>query len=101
MQYYIRFGDIPINERSCEWNGDEIVSVLDGVSVYPAIIDGDGRVSIGITLPVTRTTLDTLTHLLAYDNRDCLLVEGDYVGRGTDNEPLIKNIHIVGTLNYR
>lgn len=98
---YIRFGDIPENERSKVWNDDEIIGELEGVSVYPAIIDGEGNISIGLTLPVTRTTLDTLNVLLAYDNRKCYLVDGDYVGRGTDNEPLIKNIHIVGTLNYR
>lgn len=98
--YYIRFGEIPEGEKSKVWRGDIAEGELEGVSVYPAIIDSEGRISIGLTLPVTRTTLDTLTHLLAYDNRDCLLVEGDYVGRGTDNEPLIKNVKIIKRLRY-
>ena len=98
---YIRFGEILENEKSKVWRGDIAEGELEGVSVYPAIIDNEGRISIGLTLPVTRTTLDTLEHLLAYDNRECYLVADDYIGRGTDNETLIKNVKIIKEIKYR
>ena len=40
--------------------------------------------------------------MLEYDNRPCYIVSGDYVGKGTDGEPLIRNISIIKRLdNYR
>lgn len=95
QKYYIRFGDIPENETSKIYRGEECVGEEDGVSVYPAIIDDDGRIALGLSLPITRTTLYTQQHLLEYDNRPCYLVTGDCVGRGSDSEPLLKNVKIV------
>lgn len=89
---YIRFGDIPENEKSCVWNNDDKIGEEEGVSVYPAIIDADGTISIGLSLPITETTLYTFQGFLQYQDRECWLVAGDLVGRGTDNEPLIKNV---------
>lgn len=99
---YIRFGDIPKNEESCVYNGDELIGKENGVSVYPAIIDENGSIIFGLHLPVTRTTLYTMQYLIEYDNRPCYLVEGDLVGTGTDGEPLIKNVRIVREItDYR
>ena len=98
---YIRFGDIPNNEQSKIYNGENEIGVENGVSVYPAFINGD-NIILGLTLPITKTTLYTQQHLLEYDTRPCYLVSGDYVGNGTDGEPLIKNISIIKKLdNYR
>ena len=98
---YIRFGEIPENEQSRVYEDETIIDTLDGVSVYHAITDENGNISVGLALPVTRTSLYTLQSLIEYDNRTCYLVEGDCVGRGTDNEPLIRNVKIIRELKYK
>ena len=100
-QLYVRFGDIPSNEKSKIYHGEEEIGDENGVSVYPAF-ELNGNIVLGLTLPITKTTLYTQQHLLEYDNRSCYLVSGDYVGKGTDGEPLIKNISVIKRLdNYR
>ena len=100
-QLYVRFGDIPSNEKSKIYRGEEEIGDENGVSVYPAF-ELNGNIVLGLTLPITKTTLYTQQHLLEYDNRSCYLVSGDYVGKGTDGEPLIKNISVIKRLdNYR
>ena len=100
--FYIRFGDIPSNEKSKIYNGEEEVGVEGGVSVYPAFVDNKGNVTIGLALPITKTTLYTQQHLLEYDNRPCYLVTGDYVGIDLDGQSLIKNVSIIKEIkNYR
>lgn len=100
-QLYVRFGDIPSNEKSKIYHGEEEIGDENGVSVYPAF-ELNGNIVLGLTLPITKTTLYTQQHLLEYDNRPCYLVSGDYVGKGTDGEPLIKNISVIKKLdNYR
>lgn len=98
---YIRFGDVPSNETSKIYRGEVEIGDENGVSVYPAF-EVNGNIVLGLTLPITKTTLYTQQHLLEYDNRPCYLVSGDYVGKGTDGEPLIRNITIIKRLdNYR
>ena len=98
---YIRFGYIPANEKSKIYHGEEEIGEEDGVSVYPAF-ESNGNIVIGLTLPITKTTLYTQQHLLEYDNRPCYLVSGDYVGKGADGEPLIRNVSVIKQLdNYR
>ena len=100
-QLYVRFGDIPSNEKSKIYHGEDEIGDENGVSVYPAF-ELNGNIVLGLTLPITMTTLYTQQHLLEYDNRPCYLVSGDYVGKGTDGEPLIRNISIIKRLyNYR
>ena len=100
-QLYVRFGDIPVDEKSKIYRGEEEIGKEDGVSVYPAF-ELNGNVVLGLTLPITLTTLYTQQHLLEYDNRPCYLVSGDYVGNGKDGEPLLKNVSIIRKLdNYR
>ena len=99
---YIRFGDIPKNERSKIYRGEEEIGEEEGVSVYDALIDDWGGVTLGLSLPVTRTSLYTLQHLIEYDNRPCYLVSGNYIGKGSDGEPLIRNVKIVEEIkDYR
>lgn len=92
---YIRFGDIPKNEKSKVYNGEIEIGTEKGVSVYPAFEDSEGNIVLGLSLPITKTSLYTQQHLLEYDNRACYLVSGDYVGKGTDGEPLLRNIKII------
>ena len=98
---YIRFGEIPDNEKSKIYCGEEETGEEGGVSVYPAF-EVNGDIVLGLTLPITKTTLYTQQHLLEYENRPCYLVKGDYVGKDTDGQPLINNIQIIKKIdNYR
>ena len=92
---YIRFGDIPTNGKSKVYNGEIEIGIEEGISVYPAFEDKEGNIILGLNLPITKTSLHTQQHLLEYDNRPCYIVTGDYVGKGTDGEPLIKNVRII------
>lgn len=91
---YIRFGDIPTNGKSKVYNGEAETGIEEGVSVYPAF-ETNGDIVMGLNLPITRSTLHTQQALLEYENRPCYLVTGDYVGKGTDGEPLIENVRII------
>ena len=99
---YLRFGEIPENEESSIYCGEQLVGKEKGVSVYPCIINSDETICIGLSLPITRTTLHTFQALLQYDNRPLYLVKGDCIGKGIDGEPLLKNVKIVKEItNYR
>ena len=101
-QLYIRFGEIPTGEKSKIYRGEIEVGIENGVSVYPAFKTAEGDIVLGLNLPITKTTLYTQQHLLEYDNRPCYLVKGDYVGKDTDGQPLIKNVSIIEKIdNYR
>lgn len=98
---YVRFGDIPSNEKSKIYRGEEEIGEEDGVSVYPAF-EVNGNIVLGLTLPITKSTLYTQQHLLEYENRPCYLVKGDCVGKDADGQPLICNIQIIKKIdNYR
>ena len=98
---YIRFGDVPNNEKSKIYRGEKEIGEENGVSVYPAF-EVNGNIVLGLTLPITKTTLHTQQHLLEYDDRPCYLVKGNYVGKDTDGQPLIDNVHIIRKIDsYR
>lgn len=101
-EYFIRFGEIPENERSTEYigSGDGQIpnKILDGVSVYECILDKDNIPRI-IVPRLTKTTMDTLYGMMCYNTKNIYLVSGDIVGVGTDGEPLLKNIKIVRKLD--
>jgi hypothetical protein len=97
---YIRFGGIPTEERSYAWdNQGNIIHEEPGLSVYNAIYLDDGESGchwhLVIPSPITEKSLNTLMALLNYEKRQVFLVAGDEVGRGSDNEPCIKNIKII------
>ena len=98
---YIRFGEIPDDEKSRIYRGEEEVGKENGVSVYPAIMDEGGNWCIGLSMPVTKQALHTFQALVEYSDRPCYLVEGDYVGRDSDNQPTIKNVKKLARLYYR
>lgn len=102
QQLYIRFGDIPSNEKSKIYRGEKEIGTENGVSVYPAFKSTNGDIVLGLNLPITKTTLHTQQHLLEYDNRPCYLVTGDYVGKDTDGQILISNVNIIEKIdNYK
>lgn len=99
---YIRFGDIPPDEKSKIYRGEEEIGCENGVCVYPVFETGEGDIALGLILPITKTTLYSQQHLLEYDNRPCYLVKGDYVGKDCDGQPLIKNVSIIKRIDgYR
>lgn len=101
-QLYIRFGEIPTDEKSKIYRGEIEVGIENGISVYPAFKTNEGDIVLGLNLPITKTTLHTQQHLIEYDNRPCYLVKGDYIGKDTDGQTLINNITIIEKLdNYR
>lgn len=101
-QLYIRFGEIPTDEKSKIYQGEIEVGTENGVSVYPAFKTDEGDIVLGLSLPITKTTLYTQQHLIEYDDRLCYLVKGDYVGKDTDGQPLINNISIIEKIDsYR
>lgn len=101
-QLYIRFGEIPTDEKSKIYQGEIEVGIENGVSVYPTFKTNEGVIVLGLNLPVTKTTLYTLQHLIEYDNRPCYLVNGNYVGKDTDGQPLINNVRIIEKIdNYK
>ena len=101
-QLYIHFGEIPTDEKSKIYNGEIEVGIENGVSVYPAFKTNEGNIVLGLNLPITETTLHTQQYLIEYDNRPCYLVNGDYIGKDTDGQPLINNVSIIEKIdNYR
>lgn len=96
---FYRFGEIPINEKSGIWKGEEKVGEELGVSVYEAHKNLNGLYSPVLPMPATINTLDTFLHLIRYYSGKKYLVTGDvspFVGM--DGEPLIKNVKILKEL---
>lgn len=94
--YYIRFGGIPKDEHSLAWSSqNEIIGDEPGVSVYDAVKLDDGYWHLIIPTPITESTIDTMVSLITYQHRQAFLVEGEYAGRGSGNEPCIRNVRIV------
>lgn len=98
MKKYIRFGNIPINERSGIYRGDEgKIGEEIGVSCYDcAWINGEYRV----LLPSrpSRYTCPTLHNLFdkyVSGKLNMYIVAGIEVGKGQDNEPLLRNVEII------
>ena len=97
---YIRFGDIPENEVSCIWRDTIKVGEEKGVSVYEAVmIEGQWRVL--LPFPIKKEVGFDLYNFIGgvkNGNIPMYLVQGDEVGKGTTNEPLLKNVKIIQKL---
>lgn len=111
---YLRFGEIPENEQSINWwkvrlsdqeafswaykaygyeealncirNLDEALE--DGVSAFE--IDENGNPVLG-----NDALKATYESYLSRKDRKVYLVDGDEIGKGADNEPLLKNVRIL------
>jgi hypothetical protein len=96
---YVRFGMMPENDKSFN-SLDEFYE--EGVSVYEALYR-DGKFQ--ILLPIINdTSINTLVN--CFNTAQCLsgqiyhysrlnLVDGEYIGTGSDGEPLLKNCRII------
>lgn len=102
LEYYVRFGEIPKDEKSgiYDWKEQRIVRSENGISVYDCCKIGN---EYRIVLPTQckESTLDTLYGLLV-DEKNIYILSGNKVGIGSDNEPLIRNCNILCKLpnNY-
>lgn len=90
--FYIRYGDLPKGGRSTNYvTGQK----EQGVSVYPATYDlTTGAIVFDGSLPGAGTlvfvSIDRIPHL----------VTGQYVGDGSDGEPLLRRVKIGAELRY-
>lgn len=114
QKIYIRFGEIPINEESkigngCCGDGYECVGQEKGVSVWDAVLLEDGYHLVAPRQGNSCTYGDFIisafpdeyfpSEMFPY----CLkiyVVSGDEVGKGSDNEPLLKNVKIIKELPF-
>lgn len=108
---YIRFGEIPPDERSiigngCVGDGYLPIGKEKGVSVWNCVVI-DGEYHLAAPLHYNRNTYGDFTHW-AFPSQCCgcreyekiYVVTGDEVGKGADNEPLLRNVQIVEELPY-
>ena len=91
---YLRFKDIPPNEHSGIYNdnGEKIGEEL-GVSCYRGVVIDD---KVYIIMPHVAST--TYYWLIDEYNRGKIplyIIEGEEVGIGSDDEPLLRNVKIV------
>jgi hypothetical protein len=105
-KFYIRIGDIPSEQKSYVYNGDVVVGYEDGVSVYDCV-ETDGLYRIVMPFPLKEgqgMTYECLIQEITQCRyeiekpRNVYLVSGMEVGKGRDNEPLIKDVRILKDL---
>lgn len=104
MKSYIRFGKIPIDEKSkIFYNGEYIINEEKGVSVFDLeYIDNKPRIILPII--VTSSILNCLDgYIRDYLNgswkEPIYEVTGDVIDYGSDNEPLLRNIKVIKEIN--
>ena len=105
-KFYIRIGDIPSEEKSAVYKGDVVIGYEDGVSVYDCV-ETDGLYRIVMPFPLKEgqgMTYECLIQEITQcryeieNPRNVYLVSGIEVGKGHDNEPLIKEVKILKDL---
>ena len=108
-KFYIRIGEIPSDEISAIHRGDAVIGYEDGVSVYDCV-ETDGSYRIVMPFPLKEGQGMTYEDLIQeitqcrYEieyPRNVYLVTGTEVGKGYDNEPLIKNVKILEDLTAK
>lgn len=90
---YLRFREIPKNERSSIHKTGEKIGEEIGVSCYRGVIYED---KVYILMPhIPSTTYYWLID--AYNRKEIPLyiINGDEVGQGSDGEPLLRNIVVL------
>lgn len=101
-KHYIRFGEIPIDECSGIYKSGDKIGQEIGVSVYDAIcLNGEWRIVLPSNLKM-EIGFDLYAFIEEYNrkpqSRKMYLVQGCEVGKGTTNEPLIKDVKIIAEL---
>ena len=98
---FYRFGEIPKNEKSCIWKGEEKIGEELGVSVYEAHKNINGTYSPVLPFPTNENAFNDFIHHIEYFTGNKYLVTGDLLEEtGTDGEPLIKNVKIIKKLQF-
>ena len=96
---YIRFGEIPTNEKSGIYKNNEICCGYEkGVSVWDCCIKNN-KYHIVLPNPCNEDTIADIETYTLYNDRNIYLVTGIEVGSGSDNEPLLKNVKIIKQLS--
>ena len=91
---YLRFGQIPENEHSGIYKGDQgKIGEEIGVSCYRGIVI-DNKVYI-IMPHVASTTYYWLIDEYNRGKTSLYIIEGEEAGIGSDDEPLLRNVKIV------
>jgi len=104
-QYYIRFGNIPWDEKSYIYNEQGIIiGKQKGVSVFKAVKAGDYYTP-EVPTPHTEGGLAQYNKYTRDNNephlwRNMLLCTGDLVGYDDDNLPLIVHVKVVDVLPF-
>lgn len=106
-KFYIRIGEIPLDERSKIHLGNEDRYEL-GVSVWNAVKLEDGYHLVAPIHGNSCTYTDFIADAFPEEwygkslpyTLKIYVVTGDEVGRGSDNEPLLKNVKIIEELPY-
>lgn len=103
MRKYIRIGEIPDSEISKKYNGESVIDVEKGVSVYN-VVKISGIYHIVMPTPLKEGQGITYEQLIQEvtecrykieNPRRIYLVTGKEVGVGSDGEPVIKNVKII------
>ena len=92
---FYRFGEIPKNEKSCIWRGEEEIG--EELGVYEAHKNINGTYSPVLPFPTNEMAFNDFIEHIAYFTGNKYLVTGDLLD-GTDGEPLIKNVKILKKL---
>lgn len=96
--YFIRFGNIPKDERSGIYMDGDLVGYENGVSVYDTTV----LFKKWIVIPPHPLSVDNIESLGALvlqaqsdENFPILLVTGKMIGKGTDGEPVIVDVKVI------
>lgn len=97
--WIVSCGEIPKNEKSCIWRGEEKIGEEPGVSVYEAHKNINGTYSPVLPFPTNEMAFNDFIGHIAYFTGNKYLVTGDLLDEtGTNGEPLIKNVKILKKL---
>lgn len=103
-ELFIRFKDIPPDELSAVHDGDAgIVRYETGTSCYDFTYMEDGTFRITMSSVSTGFLYD-LIHMISETesgHMPCYLIRARRVGTGTYNEPVVRDIKIIGELCIR
>ena len=89
---YIRYKEIPANNRSGIYKVDEKIGEEKGISVWNAKYK-NGRWYPSLPKKITKFTLDDFSWMMQCCST-VLLVTGKEICKGSDGEPVIKNIKV-------
>ena len=97
IKVYIRFGEIPQNERSKIYRGDEILGEQAGVSVWECV-ECEYKYYPILPKNFNENTLSDYFDMLFSDKKVYLITGREMPVRGCDNEILLRDIKILKEL---